>query len=164
MGLGKFFGAFDKPPVTDNFTLIATNTTKYYLELTRDYSDRFSDEASLLATAGVLDAQNYVFVERTISLLNIRNITATSVFFPVLEDMLADFILNLEIETFKVDNPNIPESDIVTACVEQRHNIANTVQKTKNEYVSEPIFASAVSKFMSSPEFQSYRQELGIKD
>lgn len=32
-----------------------------YLELTRKYNDRFGSEISLLATAGVLDAQWYVF-------------------------------------------------------------------------------------------------------
>ena len=46
-----------------NFARIAENTTKYYLELKNNYGDRFGDEASLLATAGVLDAQNYIFVK-----------------------------------------------------------------------------------------------------
>jgi hypothetical protein len=45
----------------NNYTLIAENTTKYYLELTRNYSDRFTEEVSLLATTAALDAQNYIF-------------------------------------------------------------------------------------------------------
>jgi len=44
-----------------NFTIIAENTTKYYLELKNRYSDRFDNGISLLAIAGVLDAQNYIF-------------------------------------------------------------------------------------------------------
>lgn len=48
-----------------NFTLIAENTTKYYLELRKNYKDRFNDEVSLLATAGILDAQFYIFGDQT---------------------------------------------------------------------------------------------------
>lgn len=44
-----------------NFSLIAENTTKFYLELTKRYPNRFSNDISLLAIAGILDAQNYVF-------------------------------------------------------------------------------------------------------
>jgi len=51
-----------------NFTRIAENTTKYYLELTRNYSNRFDDEVTLLATVGILDAQVYIFAERSIEL------------------------------------------------------------------------------------------------
>ena len=51
-----------------NFTRIAENTTKYYLELTRNYSNRFYDEVILLATVGILDAQVYIFAERSIEL------------------------------------------------------------------------------------------------
>jgi len=48
-------------PFKTNFSLIAENTTKYYMELTTRYKERFPDDASLLATAGILDAQNYIF-------------------------------------------------------------------------------------------------------
>ena len=48
-------------PFKTNFSLIAENTTKYYMELQTRYKGRFPDHASLLATAGVLDAQNYIF-------------------------------------------------------------------------------------------------------
>jgi len=59
-------------PFKSNFARIAENTTKYYLELTEKYQNRFDDEVSLLATAGVLDAQNYIFVRNPqISVLEI---------------------------------------------------------------------------------------------
>ena len=48
-------------PFKTNFSLIAENTTKYYMELKSRYKERFTDDASLLAAAGVLDAQNYIF-------------------------------------------------------------------------------------------------------
>jgi len=62
-----------------NFTRIAENTTKYYLELTRSYSNRFSDGVTLLATVGILDAQIYVFVEHSISLETIIGIAKQAV-------------------------------------------------------------------------------------
>ena len=48
-------------PFKTNFSLIAENTTKYYMELKSRYKERFTDDASLLAAAGILDAQNYIF-------------------------------------------------------------------------------------------------------
>jgi hypothetical protein len=48
-------------PFKTNFSLIAENTTKYYMELKCRYKERFTDDAALLAAAGILDAQNYIF-------------------------------------------------------------------------------------------------------
>lgn len=62
-----------------NFTRIAENTTKYYLELTRFNGDRFPSEAALLATAGVLDAHEYVFIEGSISLETIIDMARRAV-------------------------------------------------------------------------------------
>jgi len=62
-----------------NFTRIAENTTKYYLELTRKYSNRFNDEVALLTTVGTLDAQTYVFVEGSIDLDTISHIAKQAV-------------------------------------------------------------------------------------
>ena len=51
-------------PFKSNFMRIAENTVKYYMELNEKYADRFEDESSMLATAGVLDAQNYIFNDK----------------------------------------------------------------------------------------------------
>lgn len=48
-------------PFKTNFSVIAENTTKFYMELKGRYKEKFPDHASLLATSGVLDARNYVF-------------------------------------------------------------------------------------------------------
>jgi len=62
-----------------NFVRIAENTTKYYLELTRNYGNRFDDEVALLTTVGALDAQTYVFVEGSIDLDTISYIAKQAV-------------------------------------------------------------------------------------
>lgn len=147
--------------VESNFVLIAVNTTKYYLELTRVYSNRFKNEVSLLATAGLLDAQNYI-IEQTVKPLEIREMAEKA---PVLaEEALLDFIISLEIKLFTVENPTIAISDIETACFGQKESIANAIQKTKNEYVSEPIFASVVFNFMNSYQFKELRRTLGVNE
>ena len=148
---------------SDNFAFIATNTTKYYLELTRNYGNRFSDKASLIATAGILDAQTYVFVERTISLPTMLDMAkeATS---SVEEDALVDFITRLETKIFAVDNPNIALSYIVMACIGQKENITDAIERTKREYGREQLFASVVGGFMDSSQFAPVRHTLGIKD
>lgn len=48
-------------PFQNNYSFVAENATKYYVELNSRYKNRFKDEICLLATSGVLDAQNYVF-------------------------------------------------------------------------------------------------------
>jgi len=149
-------------PADDNFILIATNITKYYLELTRNYTNRFNDEVSLLAATGLLDAQNYVFIEHTINPSEIFDMAQSSALLG--EEALIDFIISLEIKLFKIDNPDIDISDIEMACFGQKESIANAIQKTKKGYVSEPIFASAISNFMNSSQFKPLRQMLGLND
>jgi len=147
----------------NNFVLIATNTTKYYLELTRNYSYRFHDEASLLATAGLLDAQNYVFIdEPQISPSEILDMAQKSALLG--KEALVDFIINLEIKMLATDTPNIDVPDIEMACFGQKESITNAIQETKKEYVSEPIFASVVTSFMNSAQFKPLRQMLGVSD
>ncbi|MFC1860254.1 hypothetical protein ACFLYC_01615 [Chloroflexota bacterium] len=68
-----------KALLKSNYALIAENTTKYYLELTRNYRNRFDDEVTLLTTAGVLDAQTYVFSEGSIGLDTISYIAKQAV-------------------------------------------------------------------------------------
>jgi hypothetical protein len=68
------FQQLAKAILKSNYALIAENITKYYLELTRNYRSRFDDEVTLLTTAGVLDAQTYVFIEGSIDLDTISHI------------------------------------------------------------------------------------------
>jgi hypothetical protein len=145
-----------------NFTLIASNITKYYLELTRNYSKRFSDEVSLLAIAGLLDAQFYVLIEGVISLSEILDMAKKSALLG--DEALIDFIINLEVRIFEIDNPDVDISDIEMACFGQKESIAEATQRTKKEYVSEPHFASEAAALMNSPQFESFRQMLGVSD
>ncbi|MBA7635325.1 hypothetical protein ES703_42926 [subsurface metagenome] len=145
-----------------NFTLIAENTTKYYLELTKNYKNRFNNEASLLATAGILDAQFYVFVDQTINPSEIIDIAKKAV--SSKKEALVDFIIKLEVKLLKIDTPNMGIPEIENACIEQKDTIVETIQKTKEKYNSEPRVASDVKSFMSSAKFKTYRKMLGVKN
>jgi len=145
-----------------NFTLIAANVTKYYLELTRNYNDRFSNAASLLTTVGVLDAQTYVFVEKTIGLGDVISLAERSA--QLGEQALLDFIVNLEILLFKIDSPEFDISEIEEACLAEEKAISKAIERTKKEYIGEPLFTEVVSKFMNLPQFKQIRQQIGIKN
>jgi hypothetical protein len=181
-----------------NFARIAENTTKYYLELKTNYGDKFSGEASLLATAGVLDTQNYVFTEHSIGLDTLIDMAKKAVsqkgeeltdyrrlkaqeFFTrpggfreafirlsaekeFEQDPLFNFVFSLEVVLFKVDNPKFLISDIEFACFKKASTIANTIWKTKEKYRDGGLFVSVTSSFMNSPDFQTYRKQLGIID
>ena len=145
-----------------NFTLIAENTTKYYLELTKSYKNRFKDEVFLLATAGILDAQFYIFIDQTINPQEIIDIAQKSV--SSKEEALINFIIKLEVKLFKIDTPDMDISRIENACIGQKEVIVKAIQKTKEKYTSEPRVASEVEVFMNSIEFKPYRKMLGIKN
>ena len=149
----KSFGA------SDNFTLDAANITKYYLELTRNYNDIFKCEANLLATAGLLNAQGYVFTDQ-VGPVQILDMAKKSVL--AKEEALVDFIINLEIKLYQIDAPEFDISEITEACFEKRKDIENVVQKVKREYIEETDFSSATSKFIQSSQFKTLRQTLAF--
>ena len=144
----------------DMFTFVAAKVTKYYLELTRNYRERLNDDVTLLASAGLIQAQNYI--EQTIGLPQIINIAKKSVL--VKEGVLVDFIINLEIELFKNDLPEFSISEVEEACYEKREDIEYVVQKVKREYVKEADFASSTYIFMISHKFERFREALGINE
>ncbi len=78
-----------------NFTLIAEITTKFYLELEKNYRECFADKTGLFATSGVLDAQWYVFSGqiKVAEIIDIAKKTIKS------DDPLLNFIIELEINS-----------------------------------------------------------------
>ena len=146
--------------IGESFTSVAENITKYYLELKRNYYNRFNDEATLLASTGLIEAQSYL--EEKISLVQIFDIAKKSAL--ANEGALVDFIINLEIKLFQIEAPEFDISEVTAACFEKKRDIESVVQKMKKEYTHETDIASNTSKFMISYPFQKYRVALGIND
>ena len=146
--------------IGESFTSVAANITKYYLELKRNYSNRFKDEATLLAITGLIEARPHL--EQNISLAQIFDIAKKSVL--ANEGALVDFIINLEIKLFQIEAPEFGISEVTEACFEKKRDIECVVQKMKREYLHETEIASNTSKFILSYPFQKYRIALGIND
>ena len=141
-----------------NFTLIAEITTKFYLELEKNYKDFFTDKVGLLATAGILDTQSYVFTDeiKTTEIIDIAKEAVKS------GDSLLNFIIELEIKLLEFDNPDMNENFIREACKKQRRKIKDAIQKTKKEYKGEPRIIYDTRIFMNSNEFAQIREFLGV--
>lgn len=177
-------------PWKDNYAIIAENTTKFYLELQRNYASRFPDETGLLSAAGICDAAVYVFAEKTISVDDIVEVAAAvaakrsvvqlqrmenklqrlsagkmtpgDLLLDKHSNPLTDFIAGLELKLFAVESPRLRESDIVGAVVSKYETIAKVVAKTTEKYKSEPQFASNVKALMEAPEHAGLRSRLRI--
>jgi hypothetical protein len=186
-----FFGLFKS-----NFARIAENTTKYYLELSKNYEKRFRDEVALLTTAGVLDAQNYVFSEQSLDVDTIIDMAKKAVsqereeptayqkakvqalmalsasdFVKYIrqedkleKDTLFNFVFNLEVALFLIDNPYFTRSVLELACLQKADAIAKAIQKTRDKYRGEPLFTSVTMRFMEGPEVEEVKKILGIAD
>ena len=141
-----------------NLTPIAEITTKFYLELEKNYRELFADQTGLLATAGILDAQWYVFSGQINAneIIDIAKETIKSA------DPLLNFITELEIKLLGVDTPNMDESSVRRACEEQKGSIEKAIQKSKEEYKGEPRIISDIKTFMDSDKFDQFKINLGI--
>jgi len=138
--------------VQDSFKLVAANITRYYLELMRNYFDRFNDEATLLATAGILTSQ--VYIKRgTISPLTILDVAKKSA--RAKGEALVNFIVNLEIKLVQIGALGFHPSEVEEACLEKRGDIEHTVQEVKREYIGDTNFVSTTLKFMESESSKS---------
>lgn len=171
-----------------NYALIAENTTKYHLELNNNYGDRFGDELSLLATAGVLAAQTYVFIEHSVEidaivemareavspkelstyrrlktqeLMSQKSITRFFEDEDLISDPLFNFVFSLEVALFEVAT-HLSVSDIELACFRKADVIASAIRATLEKYSSECRFTSAVTTFMESSELRHTRKQLGM--
>lgn len=176
-----------------NYTKIAENTTKYYLELTKRYGDRFDDPVTLLTATGVLDAQESVEIDTIYHIannavldkeLNLYNIIASNEHLKRIknmstidkitssefekkvfeEDILFNFIFSFEVEIFAANTQRFNRSDIALACYSADESIWKAIQRIKTKYKGDHLFEQAVTFFMESPEYELIREKIGILD
>ena len=145
----------------DNFTLIARKTTMYYLELLKNYRERFKSETYLLAAAGVFDAQVYIFMNKSIEISEIVELAEKIVADE--NDLLTEFIVRLEAKMFAVDTPELTQEMVENSCQEEKPRIHKEIQRVQKEYKRDPFIAKEVQAFMESPNFSEMRNQLGIR-
>ncbi len=145
----------------DNFTIIARKTTMYYLELSKNYRQRFRNEACLLAAAGVFDAQVYIFLNKNIEISEIVELAEEIVADE--NDLLTEFIVRLEAKMFTVDTPELTQEMVENTCQEEKPRIHKEIQRVQKEYTRDSFIAKEVQAFMESPRFSEMRDQLGIR-
>ena len=151
-----------------NYTRIAKKTAKYYFELKRNYTERFKNEVSMLATAGALDAGVYVFLDQSIAASTLLHLAKISLKKPL--DIksrknigLTSFIYLLEVEIFSIDT-KLHHIDILDTVKRQLGKIEKAVLQTQYENEKDAQIESDVHKFMTMEEFKPYRRDLGVKE
>jgi len=144
---------------SDVLKAVTIKTTIYYLEIEKNYRDLFKDKVLLLATAGVLDAFRYIFVDEKISISEVIDIAKASV---KQDNNLADFITSLTIKIFQVYNP---ENALAAkhACLGEKMQTIADVKQIRERYKTDPCIVKEVKTFMESPDFSVMRNELGIR-
>lgn len=143
----------------DVLKTVTIKTTIYYLELEKNYREQFKDKASLLAAAGVLDSQQYIFVDEKINVPEIIEFARASA---EQDDSLANFVTLLVIKFFQVYRPK----DAIAAkraCLEEKMQTLADVVQIRNQYNNDPFIVKEVSGFMESPYFSETRKQLGIR-
>ncbi len=143
----------------NNYIIVARNISKYYLELVSNYKDRFRDELTLLLTAGILDAQHYIFIEKSIDISEIHEMAGNSLdsTFP-----LVKFIIALGIIMFKIDSPEFTIGEVIDAWGSQREQVEKEVNDILKLYERDSLISEATKVFMESPKFKSLRKQIGI--
>ena len=142
-----------------NFTLTASMTTKYYLELRKRYGRSFPDETALLSMSGILAANYYILVTRQIS---VAQVIAMSRETERERDRIYEFLIRFEALYMSVDETVLSADEVYEICRGQGEAIRASIKRTIDSYGGEPMIVDSVRKVMSSLEFSALRQEVGV--
>ncbi len=140
-------------------TLIATKTTKYYLELKRSYGASFPDESSLLAMSGMLDAKAYIFSTKQLTPAQVIALVRET---EGMQDLLVEFLIRLETLLLSIDTPELSFEEVRGVCQGEAEAIRGSIQRTMDSYRGEPKITDDVRAVMSSPQFAQLRLAAGV--
>ena len=143
----------------NNCTLIATMTTKYYLESKRSYGPSFPDETALLSIAGILQATGYIFVTRQ---LTVAQVIAVAKETEGMQDRMQEFLIRLETLLLSKDNPESSFEEVHEVCWGEAEEIRRSIRRTMDSYKSEPMIVADVHAVMLSPQFSELRREARV--
>jgi hypothetical protein len=142
-----------------NFTLIATITTKYYMELKARYASSFPDETSLLAMSGILDANVYILGTGQIQPTQIVDLAEAT---HGEKDRFLEFMILFEALLMSVDTPEISPDEVLDACRDQAQAIQRSIRTAMETYQAEAKIADDARALMTSPQFSELRNVAGV--
>jgi len=152
-------------PFRKNYVRIAEFVTKFYLELQRNYGNRFKDETYLLATAGVQTALDWVLPPKaTLSVSDVVKMADEAVHNEKAADPLFPFILSLETEIQMADDPHLDRQKVRFFLLMRADGIIKAVEKTRKKYKGDKGIAHAIDRFMQEAECKEVREGLNIAD
>ncbi|MBI3010281.1 MAG: hypothetical protein HYY57_04790, partial [Candidatus Omnitrophica bacterium] len=140
-------------------TLIATMTTKYYLELKRSYGASFPDESSLLALSGILDANAYIFGTKQFTPAQVIALAKET---EGMQDRLVEFLIQFETLLLSIDTPALSFEEVRSVCQGEAEAIRGSIQRTTDSYRGESKITDDVCAVMSSPQFAQLRLAAGV--
>jgi hypothetical protein len=129
------------------------------LQLKRSYGASFPDETALLSVAGILDANGYIFGFRNIT---IAQVVAVAKETEGMQDRMQEFLVRFEALLLSMDNPECSVEEVREACRREADAIRSSVQRTTASYAGEPMIVDSVRLVMSSPQFSTLREEVGV--
>jgi hypothetical protein len=143
----------------NNCTLIASVVTQYYLELRRSFASMVSDETSLLAMAGMLDAEYYIST-RQVTPVQIVSAARDTM---ILQNRLLQFLIQFETLLLSCDNPQASQELVHSCCEEQTEVIQASIQRTMSSYQGNSPIIAKVRSAMLSPQYREVRKAVGIQ-
>jgi len=153
----------------DAFELVAMHTTNFYASLVRKYKEKFRDEASLLAAAGIIDAGNYVFAEKSIPAHKIAHAAAEAV---KTKSPLLRLIIVLEKLIYEVDQPVMDKKlfgeqkfsiyDIHRAVEDKKEDISKIIDSWLEFNKTIEIVEPVVECMMNDEEVQKIFRKLNL--
>ncbi len=150
---------FDPFSTENNFIIIATITTRYYMELKTKYSARFPNETMLIAMAGMIDAIGYIH-EGRIPLEEVIQLATEA------EDQrnpLLYFMIRFEALVFSADTPEMMNLEILQTCICETNTIADSIENVITNYKPDPDTEAATRVYMTEPDFKYLRNAAGVK-
>jgi len=144
-----------------NFTLIATVTTKYYMELKTHYAGSLPDETALLAMSGILDANEYILGTGQIDPTQIVKLAKAT---QEKDNRLLEFMIQFEALLLSVDTPELGHEEVLDACRNQADAIQRSIQNVLGTYRGEPKIANDTRAFMTSNQFSQLRDAVGVRN
>lgn len=152
-------------PFRKNYVRIAEFVTKFYLELQRNYGNQFKDEASMLATAGVMTALDYILPPKeTLSVSEIIGMVNDALSGEKVEDPLIPFVVDLETGMQLAADSSLDRQKIRFFLLMKGESIIKAVEKTRKKYKGDVGIARAIVRFMQEAECKEVREMLNIAD
>jgi hypothetical protein len=144
-----------------NLTLTATWTMRCYMQLMRAYGERFPDETSLLAMAGIMDANVYVFITGELEPEQVMKLAEET---KGEENRLYEFMVRFAALLMSVHEPGMEVEYIEDLLRDDSEAVRRTLERESNASTTYPHLAALASNLMQELDFRDIRRAAGVRN